>query len=482
MAGRLTLKKLADNLIKEARAPFSADDFSRMIRDHWRRKISSTTLERLTGKLAEHKHIIGLESNDFLPYRAVLDKIVHIPMEIPISSIELSEKILIPGYRLIPVISTDLDEENITLLDAKGNEIPKKKKKFLLEEIIEFYQYSNAGHFPDHININEQIPGKSSLSVTVWQMEEVFKSFSTKPCKSLLIKLIDYDKGIMQVHPHCNISQNKNKLKARSLNIALEQSLLEHLNHRVSPSEDLEKQLLRAFYSIESKFLNVPSFSVKHFLENSQKVSVVGCECGQPRFVSSTNSNDLAFRLEISPKKSLGRSGSLDEIFEDLGLPFNSVEFTAILRAVLTRKTCSLEVLVDMLFSGKGDLFHNAKQEDRFYQLLRDMMIPLYKEMEEPEPKTIAELREQAVSVKLRLIKALKFLECREIGLADLPFEILDQIIEMDQFCAESLIFFEESQHPIPIQRIKDIQLALKIVSPKLSTLEEEIYNDLSVF
>jgi len=481
MTGRLTLKKLADNLIKEATAPFSADDFSRMIRDHWRRKISSTTLERLTGKLAEHKHIIGLESNDFLPYRAVLDKIVHIPMEIPISSLELHEKILIPGYRLIPVISTDLDEENITLLDAKGNEIPKKKKKFLLEEIIEFYQYSNAGHFPDHININEQIPGKSSLSVTVWQMEEVFKSFQTRP-RSLLIKLIDYDQGIMQVHPHCNMSQNKNKLKARSLNIALEQSLLDHLNRRASPSEDLEKQLLRAFYSIDPKFLSVPSFSVKHFLESSKKISVVGCEWGQPRFVSSTNSNDLAFHLEISPKKSLGRSGSLDEIFEDLGLPFNSVEFTAILRAVLTRKTCSLEVLVDMLFSGKGDLFHNAKQEDRFYQLLREMMIPLYKEMEDPEPKTIAELREQAVSVKLRLIKALKFLECKEIGLADLPFEILDQIIEMDQFCAESLIFFEESQHPIPIQRIKDIQLALKIISPKLSILEEEIYNDLSVF
>lgn len=481
MAGRLTLKKLADNLIKEATAPFSADDFSRMIREHWRRKISSNTLERLTGKLAEHKHIIGLESNDFLPYRAVLDKIVHIPMEIPISSLELNEKILIPGDRLIPVISTDLDEENITLLDAKGNEIPKKKKKFLLEEIIEFYQYSNARHFPDHININEQIPGKSSLSVTVWQMEEVFKNFQTRP-KSLLIKLINYDQGIMQVHPYCNISQNKNKLKARSLNIALEQSLLDHLNRRASPSEDLEKQLLRAFYNIDPKFLSVPSFSVKHFLESSKKISVVGCEWGQPRFVSSTNSNDLTFHLEISPKKSLGRTGSLDEIFQDLCLPFNSVEFTAILRTVLTRKTCSLEVLVDMLFSGKGDLFHNAKQEDRFYQLLREMMIPLYKEMEDPEPKTIAELREQAVSVKLRLIKALKFLECKEIGLADLPFEILDQIIEMDQFCAESLIFFEESQHPIPIQRIKDIQLALKIISPKLSILEEEIYNDLSVF
>jgi hypothetical protein len=482
MAVRLTLKKLAENLIKEARAPFSAEDFSHMIRDRWGRKISSSTLDRLTGRLAEHKQIIGLESNDFLPYRAVLDKIVHIPMEIPISSLELHEKILIPGYRLIPVISTDLDEENLTLLDPNGNEIPKKKKKFLLEEIIQFYQYSNAGHFPDHININEQIPGKSSLSVTVWQMEEVFKSFQTKPCRSLLIKLIDYDLGIMQVHPQCNLSQNQNKLKARSLNIALEQALLDYLNRRMSPSEDLEKQLLRAFYTIDPKFLDVLSFSVKNFLESAQKVSVVGCEWGQPRFVSASNSNDLAFHLEISPKKSLGRSGSLDEIFEDLGLPFGSIEFTAILRAVLTRKTCSLEVLVDMLFSGKGDLFHNSKQEDRFYQLLRDMMIPLYKEMEEPEPKTIAELRAQAVSVKLRLIKSLKFLEFKEIGLADLPFEILDQIIEMDQFCAESLIFFEESQHPIPIQKIKDIQLALKIVGPKLSALEEEIYNDLSVF
>ena len=482
MAGRLTLKKLADNLIREARMPFSAEDFSLMIRQHWRRKISSTTLKRLTVNLADHKHLIGLKSNDFLPYRAVLDKIIHIPIEIPISPIEMNEKVLIPGCRLIPAISTDLDEENITLLDPEGNKIPKKKKKFFLEEIIEFYQYSNAVHFPDHININEQVPGKSSLSVTVWQMEEIFKSFTIRPFRSLLVKIVNYDEGVMQVYPYCNALQNKNKLKERSLNIALEEALLEYLNRGVSPSEDLEKQLLRAFYNIDSKFLNVLSFSVKRFLESAQKVSVVGCEWGQPRFVSSINSSDLAFRLEISPKKSLGNSGSLDEIFEDLGLPFNSIEFTAILRTVLTRKTYSLEVLVDMLFSGKGDLFHNAKQEDCFYQLLRDMMIPLYKEIEEPEPKTIAELREQAVSVKLRLIKTLKFFECKEISLADLPFEILDQIIEMDQFCAETLIFFEESRYPIPIQRIKDIQLALKIINPKLCVLEEEIYNGLSVF
>ena len=80
MAGRLTLKKLADNLIREARMPFSAEDFSLMIRQHWRRKISSTTLKRLTVNLADHKHLIGLKSNDFLPYRAVLDKIIHIPI------------------------------------------------------------------------------------------------------------------------------------------------------------------------------------------------------------------------------------------------------------------------------------------------------------------------------------------------------------------------------------------------------------------
>ena len=76
----------------------------------------------------------------------------------------------------------------------------------------------------------------------------------------------------------------------------------------------------------------------------------------------------------------------------------------------------------------------------------------------------------------------MKFLEHKEIGLADLPFEILDQVIEMDQFCSESLIFFEESRRPIPIQKIKDIQLALKIIGPKLAELEEEIYNNLGVF
>ena len=78
MPSKLTLYKLAENLIQESSAPFTADDFEIKIQEKWQREIPTSILKQLTKKLSNHHHIIGTDSNDFLPVPVVLKKIENL--------------------------------------------------------------------------------------------------------------------------------------------------------------------------------------------------------------------------------------------------------------------------------------------------------------------------------------------------------------------------------------------------------------------
>ena len=424
--------------------------------------------------------MIGDDGKEFLPFGVVLKKMNYIPLAVPLTGLELQRKILIPGYRLIPYLSSNIPENEIVLLDETGKEIPQLKCAFSLEDVFELYRYSNEKHFPDDIKINEWLPGKSSLALIAWDILRLRTGKGR--AEDLLVELVDYETGVFCVKPYSRLEQKRNLLKVRRLNIALEEILVELGQDHHFASLGLEKQLLKAFYHLPVDILDVPAFSLRYFLESLSKLSVVGCEWGAPRFISSGKFQRYEYTLETASRQSRGKCDNLDNIFQDLDLPFNCIEFKAILRNTLIRNTLNMEELVDLLFGGKGDLFFNRRQEEIFYQLLRRQMRAMYIEIESPEPKAITDLREQTVQVKLSLIRILKYLEAHDIELSELPLELLDLVIELDGFSLDSLTFLEETEGPTNLKRVRDLQLAHKIIKPKLASLEGEVYHGLSFY
>ena len=63
MPSKLTLHKLAENLIQESSTPFTADDFESKIQEKWQHKIPTSTLKRLKKKLSKHHNLIRTNSH-----------------------------------------------------------------------------------------------------------------------------------------------------------------------------------------------------------------------------------------------------------------------------------------------------------------------------------------------------------------------------------------------------------------------------------
>lgn len=452
------------------------------VEKRWPRKISKSTLGRLKRKLSYHDALIGMEDDDFLPCRAVLDKIGHLSLSLELGKLEWERQIFIPGHRMIPYLPPERLEKDLVFLDPEGREIPKLKKSFYIDEVIHFYHYAGERHFPDEIKVNEWMPVKSSLALTVWDLKSVMETIGLKWGDGLRLELLDYEGGVFQVQRYSKARLRADQLKSRMLNVALESVLARLYCDEGFHAGGLQKQILHGLFLLEPDLLKAAPFSLTDFLESLKELTVVSYETGEVQLAPAWTTEPAPQTRKESPRIPKGETGSLKEIFKDLGLAFQASEFKAILYTVMMSDRFKLEVVFHLLFGGEGKLFLNKKQHTAFYDHLRKLLLQITEDLKTPEPRLIADLREKCVQVKLGLIGILRFLEGKEVGLEDLPAEILVQIMELDQFCVENLSRLSRRGEPPDLKFIGDLRLSLKFVLPHLNQLEEEVYHQLGFF
>ena len=481
MTNRISLNRLAETLIHESRTPFNTEDFAKLLESRWQKEVSGSARKRLEKVLHNHSSLIGIPESDFIPFRAVVDKISHISLSVQLGAWELKQGILIPGHRLIPFMPVNLKESELTFRDPQGNEIPKLKESYYIQDIVPFYQY--CARFPEEIKINEWIPGKSCMTVTVWDMRSLYKSFSSRPGDALLIDLVDYEKGIYQIRPYSSRQYRLDRLRMRALYIALATQMDPLCEDEKFCSAGLEKQLLRILFSMNLKvFREVEVFSVTDFLESLKEWTVVGCEAGGVQMVPVWQMESGPFVRADANRVVKGELGSLNKIFQDLKLSFDVMEFKSMLYTVMASDKYKLEAVFFLLFGGQGDLFEDKKQHEVFYGYLRELLFKICEDLKTRESHLLSGLREQCVDVKFSLVGVLRFLEEQEIGLEDLPADLLNQIIELDHFCTDALHRFAERNRPLDLKFIRDVRVALKVVLPQLAIVEEEVYSRLAVY
>jgi hypothetical protein len=481
MTKKITFNKLTEEIIRESRHPFNVNDFAKNLENRWQKKISESTLKKVKKILLSHNFLIGIKDDDFIPFRAVIEKVSHISLSLQLGTWELKQGILIPGHRLMPFNLEDRKEQDLNFIDPDGNEIQKLKQTFFIQDVASFYQY--CGNFPEEIKINEKIPGKSCMTVTAWDMNYCYKKFESKPGDSLLIDLIDYEKGIFQIRPYSSKQLRSDRLRRRALYLALATQMDPLSQDKKFCSVRLEKQLLRVLFSMDQKFLKgIDIFSVTDFLESLQEWTVVGCENGGVQMLPAWKSESGPFVRASSRRVIKGDLGTLNEIFQDIELSFDAEEFKSILYTVMSSDKYKLETVFFILFGGQGELFKDKKQHEVFYGNLREMLFKICEDLKTKESLLISGLREQCVDIKMNLVQILRFLEDQGVGLEDLPAELLNQIVELDQFCNDALRQFSIRNEPPELKFIRDLRMALKVVEPQLALLEEEIYSQIAIY
>ena len=110
MTNRISLNRIAETLIQESSTPFSMEEFAKSLEGRWQKEVSDSAMKRLKKVLLNHSSLIGIHDSNFIPFRAVVEKIGHVSLSMQLGKWELKEGVLIPGHRLIPFMPTNLKE------------------------------------------------------------------------------------------------------------------------------------------------------------------------------------------------------------------------------------------------------------------------------------------------------------------------------------------------------------------------------------
>ena len=149
MTKKITLNKLTEEMIRESKGPFTVKDFAKNLESRLQKEISESALKKVKRILLNHHCLIGVKDNDFVPCRAVIEKISHVSLSLLLGTWELKQGILIPGHRLMPFNLEDRKEQDLNFVDPDGNEIQKMKQTFFIQDVVSFYQYCR--NFPEEI-------------------------------------------------------------------------------------------------------------------------------------------------------------------------------------------------------------------------------------------------------------------------------------------------------------------------------------------
>ncbi len=482
MPSTRTLKSVAETLIEESSAPFSAEEYLERVKNRWRRRIAPSTLEGLKQNLQGHHLLIDSPEGGYLPYRMVLDRIGHLPLLVQLSPMELQMKVMIPGHQMIPFLSGGLVEENLVFEDGQGNEIPKRQSSFYIEEVLTHYEYCGEAHFPDRIRINEHLPGKSRIDITVWDIAPLIESGQLGAGDALKITLADYHAGRFRYAIYPREEIRRDRLRQRAFYVALENCMKQQWEGEAPKIVSLEKQLLQTLFCLEDEHLNPPAFSLTDMIESLNHLSLYrGVDRGL-HFAPLEAVLPEETMWEEAPRVPQGSTSSLDEIFQDMGLAFSEPEFKAILYALMGQDDFNPEAVFKLLFEGKKDSFYSKKQHNAFYRKLRTLLNSICVELKQPEPKLVTQLRMRTTFIKLRLIEILRYFEDQDVTLPDLPETILDQLADLDMFCVDALRKMADRPRPPDVKAIRDIRLGLKVMQPHLDQLEEDIYYRLGIY
>ena len=86
MTNQISLNRIAETLIQESSTPFSTEEFAKILEGRWQKEVSDSAMKRLKKVLLNHSSLIGIHDSNFIPFRAVVEKIGHVSLSMQLGN------------------------------------------------------------------------------------------------------------------------------------------------------------------------------------------------------------------------------------------------------------------------------------------------------------------------------------------------------------------------------------------------------------
>lgn len=459
------LNQAADQL----RKPISIDKASQLLADHFgileAPELVSLALERSA-------HFAHMGRKRYITQKALFN---GAQFRIQPTEEELQKNILIPGHRFLPVwLSNDIKAINVT--DPDGRRCPWIHTQLTFDQAFSYYYL--LGHtwmmtFPETVR---QPDSDKSLIVPVLDMTAFYRRNNVKANDFLILTVKDpwENQAELRHESRQEALQHLDKVRARDL--ALEKALIKTIqSHQLTWSVPM--QLFHAFARIPPKPSTVPGSPFDQFFKRTSVLSLQEVGLEMAVLPPDTTPFQLALRhcRQTGPKKDVF-SDPMDQLFEQLGINFQQTAIQGIIRLYIYHEL-PFAKLINWIIPWKRLTRDQVAHARTLKVELRKLWNKLHREAgKRPLSPELADLFQQAATLKQRIFTILKQLDLLNIAADELPARPLLQLMEVDDL--SDAILQSQDDIKTDLHKLADLHDLLSDLEIHLDNLQEDIMRE----
>ncbi len=260
--------------------PFTLSDFSAILKKYGEKATKGEILEFLH----TDDRVFSLENHRFITRAGAFTGCFF--SFVPIQQ-ELDQHLFVPGDRCIPFVDSEPHSCQLNFI-YNGKKLPKKVMEIDCNTARDFFtffgdEYASQYIASDPVNIKMDIANNDfelppKLKLSGVSLEPVFADTELKKGDRIICRLVDWDRGTIEIYPIANHKKNPFLLSSEAedmenWNKVLENSLLDCFETN-GPCASMEQQLSYAFYDERIKLCGPGCGSIHEFLNETKKVDM----------------------------------------------------------------------------------------------------------------------------------------------------------------------------------------------------------------
>lgn len=414
---------------------------------------------RVVRELNYHIALIPVEPQQ--SYVIAADLFTNAEFIIVPDAFEIENNILIPGHRFVPFMHPELFPSDITLRES-GARKAQSLREFsgIAENIIKYHLLMGAETLFDFFiaesedNVEQaENSANPQLKLSALDMKKFYAETNFTEGDTLLVKVIDYEKGVFEFRLGNGKERSAGKLAAYRTKF---ENVLENITENLQPGFPVIDQI-RSLFANAPEFLNNPAMSLDEILLNDSLFDIAMDEDGSTLVKRVEEDDDCCGsehhhthdcdchchehhhdrQLPENVTIGSGETGSLETMLAKLFPMLNIVELDAILLDNLKNHDLDFNSFYARAFGDSALPFADGMQEAVFFNELEAR----FEEMLDNYPREFdnetAEIRSMIVEFTIERCALLA-------QLSDIAGE-LDIKPELFEALAEAALLLDES-------------------------------------
>lgn len=274
------IEKALSQFLRNYDKPFTTNEINIILKSYGEK----ATKEEIVEFLNTDERVFPLEGHFYMTHAAVFNGMFF--SFVPTAK-ELEQRLFVPGDRCIPFTDSEKISSFLKFV-YDGKVLPKKvmtTDNITARNLFTLFgdEYVSQYIAADPVNKNSDIAGNNyelppKVCLTGVSLDRVFGDVELRRGDRILCRLVDWDKGIVEIYPILNHEKNLIQLneeieKVKIWNETLEMALLDCFD-RMGPCMSMEQQLAYTFLENRKELCSPRCGSIHEFLDWTKKISM----------------------------------------------------------------------------------------------------------------------------------------------------------------------------------------------------------------